>query len=139
MAGTISPLWSAELAHAHALAHWAFGPSKLLEQVTQEALEKVMPGLLSGTESMCFGLSEPNGLNASMIKTKATRDGDGWRINGRKIWTTNAPIADYCDIRSDRLGPSGAKKGELRPLSLLPRRLGFTVQQLSNCWPRGWR
>ncbi len=83
----------------YALAHWAFGPSKLLEQVTDEARTKVMPGLLDGSKSMCFGLSEPNaGSDASMIKTKATRDGAGWRINGRKIWTTNAPIADYCVI-----------------------------------------
>ncbi len=48
---------------------------------------------------MCFGLSEPNaGSDASMIRTRAQRDGDGWRITGRKIWTSNAPIADYCIV-----------------------------------------
>lgn len=81
----------------YALAHWAFGPSKLLEQVTEEAQQRVMPGLMDGTASMCFGLSEPNaGSDASMISTRARKDGDGWRISGRKIWTTNAPVADYC-------------------------------------------
>ncbi len=83
----------------YALAHWAFGPSRLLEKVTSEARERVMPGLMSGTQSMCFGLSEPNaGSDATMIKTRAERDGDGWRISGRKIWTSNAPVADYCVV-----------------------------------------
>ena len=33
-----------------------------------------------------------------MIKTRAEKDGDGWRISGRKIWTSNAPVADYCIV-----------------------------------------
>ena len=83
----------------YVLAHWAFGPSKLLEQVTEQAKQTFLPDLMNGQQSMCFGLSEPNaGSDASMITTKAVRDGDGWRISGRKIWTTNAPIADYCVV-----------------------------------------
>jgi len=83
----------------YALAHWAFGPSRLLGQITDRAQDQIMPGLMDGSASMCFGLSEPNaGSDASMISTKATQDGDGWRINGRKIWTTNAPVADYCVV-----------------------------------------
>lgn len=81
----------------YALAHWAFGPSKLLERVTPEVLERFVPGLMDGTKSMCFAMSEPGaGSDASMIKTRAVRNGDGWCINGRKIWTTNSPVADYC-------------------------------------------
>jgi alkylation response protein AidB-like acyl-CoA dehydrogenase len=83
----------------YALAHWAFGPSRLLEQVTPDAKARFLPGLMDGSQSMCFGLSEPNaGSDASMIATKATPDGDGFRISGRKIWTSNAPIADYCVV-----------------------------------------
>src|SRR5512139_485160 len=81
----------------YALAHWAFGPSRLLERMSPEAQQRILPGLMNGTKSMCFGLSEPNaGSDASMIATRAIRDGDGWRISGRKIWTSNAPVADYC-------------------------------------------
>ena len=48
---------------------------------------------------MCFGLTEPDaGSDASRLQTKAVPDGQGWRISGRKIWTTNAPIADYCVV-----------------------------------------
>ena len=83
----------------YALAHWAFGPSRLLEKVTDEVKATYLPGLMDGSKSMCFGLTEPNaGSDASMISTKAVRDGDGWNISGRKIWTSNAPIADYCVV-----------------------------------------
>ena len=83
----------------YALAHWAFGPSRLLEKVTDEVKKTYLPGLMNGSKSMCFGLTEPNaGSDASMISTKAERDGAGWKISGRKIWTSNAPIADYCVV-----------------------------------------
>ena len=83
----------------YALAHWAFGPSKLLEQISDRAKTEYLPDLISGKKSMCFGLSEPDaGSDASRLQTKAVPDGNGWRISGRKIWTTNAPIADYCVV-----------------------------------------
>ena len=48
---------------------------------------------------MCFGMSEPGaGSDATTIQTKAVQSGSGWRLNGRKIWTTNAPQADYCIV-----------------------------------------
>ena len=83
----------------YVLNHWAFGPSRLFEKATDEARERVLAPLMTGRSSMCFGLSEPGaGSDAAAISTKAIRDGDGWRITGRKIWTTNAPIADYCIV-----------------------------------------
>ena len=79
-----------------ALSHWAFGPSAVLEQVTPEARERMLAGLVSGQQSMCFGLSEPGaGSDATMIATRAVPDGDGWRITGRKMWTSNITFADW--------------------------------------------
>lgn len=81
----------------YVVGHWAFAASAVLEHVTAATRERVLPGLLSGEQSMCFGLSEPGaGSDASMIKTRAVADGDGWRISGRKLWTSNSPHADYC-------------------------------------------
>ena len=81
----------------YALAHWAFGPSRLLEKATPEARERVLRGLMDGSESMCFGLTEPGaGSDASRLQTTAVRDGDGWAIHGGKIWTSNGGIADWC-------------------------------------------
>ncbi len=116
----------------YALAHWAFGPSKMLEQVTEQAQAKVMGGLLDGRQSMCFGLSEPNaGSDASMIKTKAMREGDGWRISGRKIWTTNAPIADYCVIFAVTDSElAAAKRGGITAFIVPTDSPGFSVQRI---------
>nr|WP_301287405.1 acyl-CoA dehydrogenase family protein [Sphingobium sp. OAS761] len=83
----------------YVLNHWAFGPSRLFEKATVEARERVLAPMMTGKSSMCFGLSEPGaGSDAAAITTKAVRDGDGWLLSGRKIWTTNAPIADYCVV-----------------------------------------
>ena len=116
----------------YVLAHWAFGPSKLLDQVTDEALDKFMPGLLDGSQSMCFGLSEPNaGSDASMIRTSATKEGDGWRINGRKIWTTNAPVADYCVLFAvTDAERAAAKKGGITGFMVPTTSSGFNVSRI---------
>lgn len=116
----------------YALAHWAFGPSKLLEKVTPEALERFVPGLMDGTKSMCFGMSEPNaGSDASMIKTRAVRNGDGWRISGRKIWTTNSPVADYCVLIAVTDPVRAAKRqGGISAFIVPTAAEGFTVQRI---------
>ena len=116
----------------YALAHWAFGPSRLLEQVTLEARERFMPGLMDGSQSMCFGLSEPNaGSDASMIKTRAKPDGDGWRISGRKIWTTNAPVANYCVIFAvTDAERAAAKRGGISAFMVPTSSPGFQVQRI---------
>ena len=83
----------------YAVSHWAFGPSRLLEKLTEPARDEMLAPMMAGEKSMCFGLSEPGaGSDASRITTRAVPDGDGWRITGRKIWTSNSPVADYCVV-----------------------------------------
>ncbi len=83
----------------YAISHWAFGPSRMLEKVTERARDEILAPMMAGEKSMCFGLSEPGaGSDAAAIKTRAVPDGEGWRINGRKIWTSNSPVADYCVV-----------------------------------------
>jgi|TARA_Y100000310_G_scaffold270358_2_gene284140 acyl-CoA dehydrogenase len=116
----------------YALAHWAFGPSRLLEQITAPARDRYLPGLMDGSKSMCFALSEPNaGSDASMITTRARKDGDGWRIDGRKIWTSNAPIADYCVLFAVTDTEAAAdKKGGISAFIVPTESAGFTVQRV---------
>lgn len=116
----------------YAISHWAFGPSRLLEKLTEEASRQILPSLMDGSKSMCFGLSEPNaGSDASMIKTAAIKDGDGWRITGRKIWTTNAPIADYCILFAVTDSEAAkAKKGGISAFMVPTDSPGFTVQRV---------
>jgi acyl-CoA dehydrogenase len=116
----------------YALAHWAFGPSRLLEQITPQAQERFLPGLMDGSQSMSFGLSEPNaGSDASMLATRAVKDGDGWRLSGRKIWTSNAPVADYCVIFAVTDADKAAnKQGGISAFIVPTNSPGFTVQRI---------
>ncbi|HUJ58645.1 MAG TPA: acyl-CoA dehydrogenase [Kofleriaceae bacterium] len=53
--------------------------------------------LASGKLLGCFALSEPEaGSDAAAQRTTATRDGDGWVLQGTKNWITNGPVADVC-------------------------------------------
>ena len=115
----------------YALAHWAFGPSRLLERMSPQAQHRILPGLMNGTKSMCFGLSEPNaGSDASMIATRAVRDGDAWRISGRKIWTSNAPVADYCVLFAATDSQQASGKRSITAFIVPTDVPGFTVQRV---------
>ncbi len=116
----------------YAVSHWAFGPSRLLEKVTDRARDEILAPLMSGEKSMCFALSEPGaGSDATMIKTRAIPDGDGWIIEGRKIWISNAPIADYCILFAitdpDR---AAAKKGGISAFLVPTDAPGFVMQRV---------
>ena len=55
---------------------------------------QLLPPLISGELICCMGLTEPDaGTNTLEIKTFARRDGDGWRLNGKKHWITGAASA----------------------------------------------
>jgi len=116
----------------YAISHWAFGPSRLLEQTTPEARERILAPMMAGTASMCFGLSEPGaGSDAAALSTRAVRDGDGWRISGRKIWTTNAPVADYCIVFAITDAPrAAARKGGISAFLVPTDAPGFEVQRV---------
>ncbi|MEZ5595343.1 MAG: acyl-CoA dehydrogenase family protein [Pseudomonadales bacterium] len=71
----------------YAVAHWAAGPSRLLEQMTPEARAQFLPGLMDGTRSMSFGLSgDPRPApTPACSRTRAEPDGDGWRLTGTNL------------------------------------------------------
>jgi acyl-CoA dehydrogenase len=112
----------------YALAHWAFGPSRLLEKVTDRARDEFLEPLMTGEKSMCFALSEPDaGSDAAMIKTRAVQDDAGWLINGRKIWISNAPIADYCVLFAVT---DPTKRGAISAFMVPIDAPGFEVQRV---------
>ena len=70
--------------------------SMILEHGNEHLRAEVVPRLLSGEALGCFGYSEPeSGSDVAAARTRAERDPSGWIINGSKMWTTMAHIADY--------------------------------------------
>src|SRR6185437_8205724 len=58
------------------------------------------------------GLTEPNhGSDATWMETRAVREGDGWRINGAKIWNTGLHVATHDFVFARTSGRDGAAKG----------------------------
>ena len=63
---------------------------------TPELRDEVLPRVLSGEIRLCLGYTEPEGgSDIATCKTRAVRDGDGWVINGSKMFTSNAHNAHY--------------------------------------------
>ncbi len=66
---------------------------------TEEQRKKYLPNLASGDWVGCFGLTEPDhGSDPGSMITRATKVDGGYRVNGAKMWITNAPIADICVV-----------------------------------------
>lgn len=74
------------------------GPT-LIQMGTEEQKKKYIGKILSGEEIWCQGFSEPNaGSDLAAIQTRAEKVGDKWLINGQKVWTTYAHMADKCFV-----------------------------------------
>lgn len=64
---------------------------------TQEQKQLFLPAILNMDHYWCQGFSEPDaGSDLARLRTRAVPDGNGWRINGQKIWTSGAAKAHYC-------------------------------------------
>ena len=119
-----------------ALVHTDLAMPYLLNFGSTEQKERWLPTMVSGETITAIAVTEPDaGSDVAAIRTRAARDGEGWRINGSKMFITNGGIADLVFV-AVRTNPD--VKGS-RGLSIIavPRETeGFTV---SRALPKmGW-
>jgi alkylation response protein AidB-like acyl-CoA dehydrogenase len=68
----------------------------ILQFGTEEQKKKFITPVASGASVGAYSLTEPqSGSDAGTMKSRATRDGDSYVLNGRKSWVTSGPVADY--------------------------------------------
>src|SRR3546814_12814314 len=69
-----------------------FGGVSIAKFGSERQRQEWLPKIVSGELHCCMALTEPDaGSNSLEISTFATPDGDGWRLNGQKIWITAVP------------------------------------------------
>lgn len=68
-----------------------FGLNTIVKHADESVRQEILPRAVDGSLHVCFGITEPNaGTDTTRISTFARRDGEGYRINGRKVWITKA-------------------------------------------------
>lgn len=72
-----------------------FGPHSVVVHGTDEQQERMLRPLIAGTDRACFGVTEPDaGLDTTSITTFAHKVDGGYRVTGRKIWTSSGQVAN---------------------------------------------
>jgi alkylation response protein AidB-like acyl-CoA dehydrogenase len=101
----------------------------LIRHGSEKLKQEFLPQIIRGEVEFAVGYSEPQaGSDAANMQLRAVRDGDGWRIDGTKIWTTSAHFADWYWVgaRTDT-----TKKHDGITLFLIPmKHPGLTVQAM---------
>lgn len=106
-----------------------FGGVSISRYGTPKMKAELLPKLCSGEINFCMGLTEPDaGSNSLEIRTFAARDGDGWRLNGRKIWITAVPDAAKMLViaRTKKLEESKSRTDGLSMFMVDVNRQGLT-------------
>ena len=102
----------------------------LLGKGSKEQKDYYIPRILNGDDYWCQGYSEPGaGSDLASLQCKAVRDGDKYIINGTKIWTTHAHLANkiFCLVRTDS---SGKKQEGITFLMLDMNQPGVKVEPI---------
>ena len=103
----------------------------LIRHGSEKLKREFLPKILNNDVEFAVGYSEPNaGSDAASMQLRAVREGDGWRLNGQKIWTTSAHFADWYWVGA-RTDPDNKHRGIT--LFLIPmNHPGLTIQGIDT-------
>lgn len=88
-----------------------FGPHPMVVHGTPEQQARWIPRLVSGEDQVCFGVTEPDaGLDTTSIKTFARKVDGGYRVSGRKMWTSTAQEANKILLLTRTTAKADVKK-----------------------------
>jgi alkylation response protein AidB-like acyl-CoA dehydrogenase len=105
------------------------GPT-MISLGTPEQKARFLPKIRAVTELWCQGYSEPGaGSDLASVTTSAVPDGDDWVINGQKVWTSLAHVADWCFLLA-RTQPGSTRSAGLSYLLVPMRQPGITVRPI---------
>jgi len=99
---------------------------------TEEQKQRFLPGIRDVTELWCQGYSEPDaGSDLANVKTTAvlSEDGSEWVLNGQKVWTSLAHVADWCFVVA-RTDPTAPKHRGLSYLLVPMKQPGVEVRPI---------
>jgi alkylation response protein AidB-like acyl-CoA dehydrogenase len=110
--------------------HWV-GPA-IMAFGTDEQKREHLSRISAGDAVWCQGFSEPDaGSDLASLRLRATRTGEGWLLNGQKIWTSFADLADWCFLAA-RTDSDGPKQHGITVFLLPMDRPGITVRPIDT-------
>lgn len=102
----------------------------IMRHGSEKLQAEFLPRILHNEIQFAIGYSEPEaGSDAAAMRLRAQRDGDGWRLNGQKVFTTSAHFADWYWVGA-RTDPAAPKHHGITLFLLPMRQPGLTVQAM---------
>lgn len=117
---------------SHWIADRQSGPL-ILKYGTEAQKQHYLPAICRGEAFFCIGMSEPGaGSDLASVRTRATRSDTGWRLNGQKIWTTNAHHCHYMIALVRSSGEAGDRQQGLSQFIVDLSLPGVTVRPITD-------